>query len=253
MTIILRKFDMNYIGYSSFILMLGISNTGKSTITKDILYYYKDIPIGAVISKSKNKNIYKYIPPIFIHDNYNQKFIKNIINKKQLLNNEYLNYDNRSFLIFDQCLNEKILKKDKNFKKISKSYEELNLLYIIELNYIEHITEYLKYKVDYFFILKENLQINRKNIYDIFKKYLDIEFSLFCKFLDDYTHNYHFLILYLKSNSKYIEDKLFWYKSDIHNTFKICCDDAWNYNDENLIKEDYIDTNKKILNHQLFK
>ena len=240
---------MKYIGYSSFIIILGISNTGKSVITKDILFHYKDIPIGTVITESKNKNIYKYIPPIFIHDKYNKKIIKNISNKH---NEENIDYDNRSFLIIDQCLNEKILKKDNNLKKICTLYKELNLLYIIELNYIEHINKYFKNNIDYLFILKEDLQINRKKIYDIFQKYLNIEFTLFCKFLDDYTHNYHFLILYIKSKSSYIEDKLFWYKSCIYeNNYNICCKEAWIYNNENLIKEHDIDINKKIFNHLL--
>ena len=174
MTIILRKFDLKYIGYSSFILILGISNTGKSTITKDILFHYNDIPIGIVMSESKNKYIYNYIPPIFIHEKYNKKNIKNIINKKELFFEENLDYDNRSFLIIDQCLNEKILKKDKNLKKMCTMYKELNLLYIIELNYIEHITDYFKKNIDYIFILKEDLQINRKKIYDMFNYYLHL-------------------------------------------------------------------------------
>ena len=60
MTIILRKFDMNYIGYSSFILILGISNTGKSTITKDILYYYKVVPDKSAVFKFINSKLTKY-------------------------------------------------------------------------------------------------------------------------------------------------------------------------------------------------
>jgi glucan biosynthesis protein len=39
--------------------------------------------------------------------------------------------------------------------------------------------------------------------------------------LDDYTEDYNFLILDLKSESKYIQDKLFWYKAKDYKKFKI--------------------------------
>ena len=251
MTIILRKFNLKYIGYSSFILILGISNTGKSIITKDILNYYNDIPIGIVISKSKKKDIYKYIPPIFIHEDYNKKIINNIINKPKKYNNQ--EYDNRSFLILDQCLNNKILNKDKYFNLLCTTYNKLNLLYILELTFIDQINNILVNNIDYIFILREDLQLNRRKIYNKFYNFLNIEFTIFSKLLDDYTHSYNFLILYLKSKSIYIQDKLFWYKSSIiDDKYKICSIDAWNYNNQNLIEENNIDTNIKIYNHQLF-
>ena len=55
--------------------------------------------------------------------------------------------------------------------------------------------------------------------------------------MNDYTENYNFLILDLKSESKQIEDKLFWYKADDHTNFKLCSKESWEYNDKNYIKE----------------
>jgi hypothetical protein len=248
MTIILRKFDIKYIGYSSFILIIGNNNTGKSTISKHILHYYNDIPVGMVITQFKNKHIYKYIPQIFIHENYDKKIIKNII-KKQKKNIDNDDYDNRSFLIIDQYLNQK----DKYFNMLCTNYKNLSLLYILELTYIDNISNIIINNIDFLFILREELQLNRRKIYNLINYYLNIEFSVFCKLLDDYTHNYNFLVLSLNSKSNFIEDKLFWYKSDIiDNKYKSCCIEAWNYNNENLIKDYNINTNIKILNHQFF-
>ena len=44
-------------------------------------------------------------------------------------------------------------------------------------------------------------------------------------------------MVYLKTESKYIEDKLFWYKASIHIDFKMCCKESWQYNDNHLIME----------------
>ena len=52
----LRKFDMSKIGKGSVVVMIGKRNTGKSFLTKDLLYYKRDIPIGTVISGTEGAN-----------------------------------------------------------------------------------------------------------------------------------------------------------------------------------------------------
>ena len=88
-------------------------------------------------------------------------------------------------------------------------------------------------------ILKRHfdIELNRKHIYEQFKDYLTIEYSIFVKILNDYTNNYNLLVLDMKCKSICIEDKLYWYKANIHNNFIICNEESWNYNNENYIKE----------------
>ena len=39
----LKKFEMNKIGKGSVVVMIGKRNTGKSFLTKDLLYYKRDV------------------------------------------------------------------------------------------------------------------------------------------------------------------------------------------------------------------
>jgi len=234
--IILRKFKLNYLTEDCFIVIIGMINSGKSFITKDILHHFNDIPSGIVISQhGRKQNSYNYIPPIFIYDNIDKKILHNYCKNKN--KNKDSEYDNRSFIIFENLFYEVELNKNKYFQRIVKSTKLLNYLCIIEAINLVSIDNKTIENIDYLFILKENFDINRKRIYNQFSDYLQIPYTLFCKFLDDYTDNYNFLVLDLKSNSENLQDKLFWYKSDNHTNFKMCCNEAWNFNNKNYIKE----------------
>lgn len=238
MSIILRKFNIKYISDSSLILIIGSNNSNKSYITKDLLYNHNTIPIGAVISK--NKYGYEYIPPIFIHEEYNKKIIKNIIKNKI-----------SSFLVFDNYNGEEL-----HPKKLK------NTLTVLTIDYYIYKNISLRNNIEYLFILREDLHINRKKIYDAFLK---MEFTLFCKLLDEYTDDNNVLVIHLKSDSSLIQDKFFWYgisktsqpyktsqKND--NPFKMCCEEAWKYNETHLIKTDNLDNldNNKLLFNRNF-
>jgi len=211
MAIILRKFNMNYISDNALLLIIGMQNTGKSTIIKKILDNH-DIPMGFVIkNKFINNNKYEYISPNFIYNNLN--FIKEFVKSQiKLIKNN--NNDSRKFIIFDDNITKDDFK-NKYLLKIFSNQYELNLLCILKTIILEDIYYRLLYKnkVDYIFILKNDIYNNRKKIYDSINNKINIVFTLFCKFLDDYTNNNgDCLVIYLKSESKNIEDIFFWYK-----------------------------------------
>ncbi len=244
--LILRKFNTNYISNDNLILIIGPPKSGKSIITKDILYNINIIKYGCIISNPhSSKKVYDYIPSLFLHENYNKSIINKFIKKQLRLmyNNEYNSY---SFLIFDDSLKYKDLEESKYLRKLfcGKILNVLSIIEIIELSKI-YETLLLKNKFDYLFIIKEPLENNRKKIYNFIQDKLNIPFSLFCKFMDDYTEDYNFLVLDLKSQSKYIADKLFWYKAKDHKNFKIDNEELWNYNNlhHNIIEEKDCNTN----------
>ena len=240
-SIILRKFKMNYISDNSFIIIIG--NKGKSIITKDILYNKRHIPAGMVISNKKNiKNEYTYIPNIFIHNEYSSKNIRRFI-KNQIDNVKKSDIDSRSFIVLDNIAYNDI-KRNKYFRRLCDFNNKLNVLFIIEMYFLEVFN--IEKSVDYIFILQENIIINKKNIYNKYFNNLNIQFSLYCKLMDDYTNDFNCLVLDVKSKSMNIQDKLYWYKADLYSDFKICCSESWDFSKSNLIDnnqnedEDYI-------------
>ena len=280
---------MKFINNNSFVIIIGSNKSGKSFITKDLLYhhsnslsnyqtYYQTNSLSGIAISKKDID---YIPPIFIYETIDKKLIKKFIK------NLNKNVDCESFIILDSYSKylDKLFDPVNNLHKICNPSQPSNIqlsnirplniqsrlscLVVLELDYIDNIFDYgqdlkkkspkkninLKKSLEYLFILKENLYANRKKIYDNFLINLgfEIEFTLFCKLLDDYTEDYNFIVIYLKSESKNICDKIFWYRSDKHDNLKICSDEAWNYNQENLIIEpnNKTDFNTKIYDRNI--
>ena len=112
MSIKLKKFDMSAIGDHQIIVFIGKRGTGKSFLVKDFLFHRQDIPVGTVVSPTEKMNKYfsKFIPPIFIHEEYTPRLVTNVLKRqgdiiKKINSGEYgEDVDPRAFLIFDDCL-----------------------------------------------------------------------------------------------------------------------------------------------------
>jgi hypothetical protein len=252
MTIILRKFNFDYITDSSLILVIGAPSSGKSSAIKNLLYH-KNIPSGLIISHKPQHKInktYDYIPPIFIHNRYDDNIVKRYIHtQKKNIELDNMDFDTRTFIILENVLYQDD-EKSKYMSVLFKKYSILNMLTVLEMEYIPHeITKpikRMKQNVDYIFIFKDYIQLNRQKLFNLFKDEFGIEYSLFNKFMDDYTNNYNFLILDVKSQSKNIQDKLYWYKAGVYPNLRLCNDEAWIYNNNNYVEESK-ETNENYL------
>ena len=81
MNLNLRKFDMSSIDDDKVVVLIGKRDTGKSFLCKDLLYYHQDIPVATVISATESANQFygHMVPPIFIHDEYNEAIVSKVL------------------------------------------------------------------------------------------------------------------------------------------------------------------------------
>ena len=87
----IKKFDMKTISFrpdenkGPVVVLIGLRDTGKSYLVKDLLYYHQDIPIGTVISGTEAGNGFysEHVPKLFIHDEYNSAIIENILKRQK--------------------------------------------------------------------------------------------------------------------------------------------------------------------------
>ena len=162
MNLQLKKFDMASIKDDSVVVLIGKRNTGKSFLTKDLLFNNKDIPVGTVISPTEQSNKFysDMIPPIFIHDEYTPPIIANIIKRQKKLksimnsSSENNDLDNRTFLILDDCLYDNSWQKDKNIRNIFMNGRHYNILFILTMQFALGIPPNLRTNIDYVFILR---------------------------------------------------------------------------------------------------
>jgi hypothetical protein len=242
-TLNLRKFDMSKIGKGSVVVMIGKRNTGKSFLTKDLLYYKRDVPVGTVISGTEGANHFysKIVPPLFIHEEFTpeiiagaltrQKKVVNKLNQQEALYG-HTNIDPYAFIILDDCLYDSSWTKDINMRSLFMNGRHHKVLLIITSQYSLGIPPNLRSNVDYVFILRENYISNRKRLYEHYAGMFPT-FEIFCQVMDQCTENYECLVIDNTSQSNKIEDMVFWYKAENHPEFTMGAPQFWQHHSSN--------------------
>ena len=236
----LSKFDMRTMRDYPIVVIIGRRASGKSFLTKDILYHKRDIPIGTVISNTE-KMIPFYsdiIPPIFIHDEYNPIIVSNFIKRQkkmvQRMNNNEENIDPRTFIVFDDCLYDNTWTKDKNITRIFINGRSYWIMYILAMQYSFSIPPIFRGNTDYLFIFRENNMNWRRKIHEQYGGMFST-FEMFSAVMDKYTNNYQCLVIDNSIHSDKIEDCVFWYRADDHGNFKISPKEVWDYSERNFV------------------
>ena len=235
---------MGSIADGKVIVFVGKRQTGKSFLVRDLLYYKRHIPLGTVISGTEESNGFygKLVPPLFIHDEYNEEIITNVIKRQKLVINKMQqeekqyggsNIDPNAFLILDDCLYDNSWIKSKQIRSLFMNGRHYKMMFIITMQYSLGIPPNLRTNIDYVFILREpNLQ-NRKRLYESYAGMFP-SFDIFCQVMDQCTENYECLVINNNSHSNKLEDMVFWYKADDHEEFRIGGIEYWNHHANNF-------------------
>jgi len=235
---------MSTIADDSVVVFIGKRNTGKSFLCRDLLYYHQDIPVGTVISATEGANSFyaKMVPPIFIHDEYNETIVERFRNRQasvitklndEMKTQQKTEIDPRAFLIFDDCLYDSSWTKSVNVRSLFMNGRHLKAFFIITMQYPLGIPPNLRTNIDYVFILRENVVANRKRIYDCYAGMFQ-SFEIFCQVMDQCTENYECLVIHNNAKSNKIEDQVFWYKAENHEDFRMGAEVFWKYHEENF-------------------
>lgn len=251
----LKKFDMSSIADDSTVIIIGKRNTGKSFLTMDFMYYHQDLPVGTVISPTENyNNFYKdIVPKIFIHQEPTPELLKNIIKRQDSAvrsHRKNKDTDPRAFLIMDDCMAYATAwVRDKMTKIIFMNGRHLKVLTLITLQDSLGITPELRTNTDYVFILREPRVNMRKRLYEHYTGGMFKSFEIFCKVLDSCTENYECLVIDNKTRSNKLEDQVYWYKAESHESFKVGAPEIWDFCKENCPDEDDTGDNEEDENN----
>jgi hypothetical protein len=240
----LKKFDMSKIDKGSVVVMIGKRNTGKSFLTKDLLWYKRDIPIGTVISGTEGANQFysKIVPQLFIHEEFSPEIVANAVKRQKMVVKKMQeqeqaygqsNIDPYAFIILDDCLYDPSWTKDTNMRSLFMNGRHYKAMLIITSQYSLGIPPNLRCNIDYVFILRENYISNRKRLYEHYAGMFP-SFEVFCQVMDQCTENFECLVIDNTSKSNKIEDMVFWYKADDHEDFTIGAPEFWRHHSNNF-------------------
>jgi hypothetical protein len=236
----MKKFDMSMIKDHETVVLIGARNTGKSVLVKDMLFHHKHIPVCTCISPTEeaNKCYSNIIPPIFIHPEYTSELIEKVLDRQKDLVSKIQNglidgneIDPNGILLMDDCLYDRTWVKDKSIREIFMNGRHWKLLFILTMQYPLGITPNLRSNIDWVFILRNNIMRDRKTLYEHYAGMFP-SFDIFCETLNQCTENYECLVIHKSSRSNKLEDQVFWYKADIHDSFRIGYDVFWQHNNK---------------------
>lgn len=228
----------NYISY-----IYGPSNSGKSTLCRDILYHHSDIQRGIVCSINEERdNFYSsFMQPKCVFNEYSplkvKQFIKHTktIRKKEIKcrqNNEILQTPSYSFCVMDDCLYDKTNINDVNIKDLYFNGRCYNIMTLITSHYSRLLPPMFRTNTDYIFLLGGANMNDKQRLW----KNFDIIFNTFNVFNDIYdylTTNYSVMVIDNKIKSNKIKDVVFWYKANASlDNFKIYCNEEWIYDEK---------------------
>lgn len=224
MKIKLNEFSLKMMTDHPTICMIAKRDSGKSFIAKEILYYYRDLQCGAIISPTERTNpFYKdFFPDLFIHYDIKDQLLKRILLRQTLMGfkaetkrNQGKFVDPTAILIMDDCLaRAKNWKKNVLISEIMMNGRHYKLIYILTMQTPLGIGPELRLNFDYVFLLKDNSSINMKKLFDNYASVFPSQ-RVFEKVFRYCTADFRCMVVNNKTKSSELADLVLWYKAPV--------------------------------------
>lgn len=204
------------------IVMIAKRGSGKSFVTRDIIYHYRHIPGGVVIAPTDRMNsFYKFFfPDLYIHYDIKETILKKILLRQMMMIEKASvkkklgkKVDPSGILIMDDCLSKKkSWAKDENIMEILMNGRHYFLTYILTMQTPLGITPDLRLNFDYVFLLKESSTINKKKLWDNYASMFP-SLPAFEKVFAKCTEDYRSMVIDNRKPSDNIQEQVFWFKA----------------------------------------
>ena len=219
----IKKFDINNMVDYCTIAIIAKRASGKSFLTREIMFQKKNIVSTIVVSRTEKLNSFysEFIPDLYIYSEYDSTILTRIF-KRQALMNEHNKErskknkkpkDDSLMLIMDDCMSSKgRWLNDPNILELFFNGRHHHISFILTMQYSVGIPPEMRSNFDYIFLLAEDIISNRKRLYEHYAGMFPT-FDIFQQVFTDITENYGILVIDNRIHSKNITDKVFWYKA----------------------------------------
>jgi len=227
----IKKFETTNLVDHCTIAIIAKRGSGKSFLTKDILYRKKNIPAFVIISRTEKLNSFyaDFIPESYIYPEYKSDILSNIyvrqqhmrdVNKQRIIDGKE-EKDDKIMLVMDDCMSSKgEWSKDQNITELFFNGRHHHVSFILIMQYSVGIKPEMRSNFDYIFLLAEDIISNRRRLYEHYAGMFPT-FDIFQQVFTDITENYGIMVIDNRVHSKDISNKVFWYKTKEIPNFKI--------------------------------
>lgn len=243
----IKKFNISEMVDHCTIAMIAKRASGKSYLTKEILYHKRNLPSAIAISKTEklNKFYSDFIPDSFIFSEYEPDILSKIYDRQAKMNEDNKKRtddgkkekDDRLILIMDDCMSSKgSWLKDPNILELFFNGRHHHLSFILTMQFSLGIPPELRSNFDYIFLLAEDFISNRKRLYEHYAGMFP-SFDIFQQVFNDITEDFGCMVINNRIHSKNITDKVFWYKAKPVPSFKVGSSKFLKYHSNSYDKE----------------
>ena len=233
----IKKFDPSRMGHDRVAMLIGKRNTGKSFLTKDVMYYQRKIPVGVVMSATEEGNGFygSWVPDMFIYHDFDKTVIETIIERQRKACKAHGHAPN-CFIILDDCMYDAKFLREKCMRALFMNGRHWNIFLMITAQYCGDIPPAIRSNIDFVFVLRENIIQNRERLY---KNFFGVfpSFDTFCQVMDKCTENYECLVIDNTARTNKIDECVFWYKARPRADFRMGSPKLWQYHKKHFNKK----------------
>jgi len=219
----IKKFNINDIADHCTICMISKRYSGKSYLTRELLYHKRSIPSAVAISRTEKLNKFygDFIPDTYIYSEYSSDILSRIYERQNILNEDNIKRtkenkkpkDDRIIIIMDDCMSSKgTWLKDPNILELFFNGRHHHISFILTMQFSLGIPPELRSNFDYIFLLAEDMTSNRKRLYEHYTGMFPT-FDIFQQVFTELTEDFGCMVINNRIHSKNITDKVFWYKA----------------------------------------
>jgi len=219
----IKRFEIKDICDHATIAMIAKRASGKSYLTREIMYHKRSIPAAIAISRTEklNKFYSDFIPDSYIYSEYDSDILSKVYERQSIMNEDNKNRkdknkpekDDRIMIIMDDCMSSKgTWLKDPNILELFFNGRHHHLSFILTMQFSLGIPPELRSNFDYIFLLAEDITSNRKRLYDHYAGMFPT-FDIFQQVFSEITTDYGCMVINNRIHSTNITDKVFWYKA----------------------------------------
>jgi hypothetical protein len=219
----IKRFNISEMCEHATMAMIAKRASGKSYLTREILYHRKNLPSAVAISRTEklNKFYSEFIPDSYIYSEYDSEILSKIYQRQSVMNElnkdrkkeNKKELDDRLIIIMDDCMSSKgTWLKDPNILELFFNGRHHHLSFILTMQFSLGIPPELRSNFDYIFLLAEDITSNRKRLYEHYAGMFPT-FDIFQQVFNEITEDYGVMVINNRIHSKNITDKIFWYKA----------------------------------------
>lgn len=218
----ITEWDPSSMAPDATILIVGKRHTGKTVLTRDLMFHMKDrldLCVGMNPTEMGNHNLEFFTPQAFIFHAFDDEKLRHILDwqRRSVANDKA----KRIGFLMDDCMSEttntgkkrKIMSSG-DISRVFKIGRHLKIFFVCTMQYICDAPPEIRGNVDLLFVFNTTSGMERERLWkDYFAQFP--KFKDFCKVFDACAVGYDCLVLDTRKASS-SENCIFYYKAKVH-------------------------------------